>query len=154
MKLRNKYWDKFAMKLADDGERLIQKAYSMADYNKNKTQNLHDSYGSAVFFNRKLYPGTKRFFTKKATTSKYDPYEAEYITGRRAIENFFGTYRPATDDFQLVVAVAMFYGRILEKGLQGGQIARKYKVISMIGDDVRQLADKIGGARVETIQVD
>lgn len=154
MKIKSGYLNNFAMKLASDGEKLIQKAYTMADYDKNKTQNLHDSYGSAVYYNRKLYPGTKRFFTKKATTSKYDPYEDEYITGRRAIENFFGTYRPATDDFQLVVAVAMFYGGILEKGLQGGQISRKYKVISMIGDDVRKLADKIGGARVETIQVD
>lgn len=154
MKTKSGYLNNFAMKLASDGEKLIQKAYTMADYDKNKTQNLHDSYGSAVYYNRKLYPGTKRLFTKKATTSKYDPYEAEYITGRRAIENFFATYRPATYDFQLVVAVAMFYGGILEKGLQGGQILRKYKVISMIGDDVRELADKIGGARVETIQVD
>lgn len=154
MKIKSGYLNNFAMKLASDGEKLIQKAYTMADYDKNKTQNLHDSYGSAVYYNRKLYPGTKRFFTKKATTSKYDPYEDEYITGRRAIENFFGTYRPATDDFQLVVAVAMFYGGIIEKGLQGGQIRRKYKVIMMIGDDIRELADKVGGARVETIHVD
>lgn len=154
MKIKSGYLNNFATKLASDGEKLIQKAYTMADYDKNKTQNLHDSYGSAVYYNRKLYPGTKRFFTKKATTSKYDPYEDEYITGRRAIENFFATYRPATDDFQLVVAVAMFYGGIIEKGLQGGQISRKYKVIMMIGDDVRELADKIGGARVEAIQVD
>lgn len=51
---------------------------------------------------------------------------------------------------QLVVAVAIFYGGILELG--GGNLRRKYKVISMIGDDIRALAQEVGKAKVSIIQ--
>lgn len=144
------YIDQLAKKLADDGRRLIERAYLQADYNKNRTQNLHDSYGSAVYYNNQLYPNTKRYFSKAATTSKYDPYANEAVTGRRAIDDFFNEYNPTTDGLELVVAVAIFYGEILERG--GGNLRRKYKVISMIGDDIRELAQKVGDARVSTIQ--
>ena len=53
------YIDDLAKKLAIKGRNLIEKAYLDADYNKNKTQNLHDSYGSAVFYNGELYPNSK-----------------------------------------------------------------------------------------------
>lgn len=143
------YIDKTAMQLAEDGYKLIIKAYMEANYDKSKTQNLHDSYGSAVYYNRTLYPNTKRFFSQLATTSKFDPYQDQNITGRRAIEEFFGTYRPNDAGLQLVVVVAMFYGGILERNLR-----KKYKVIFMIGDDVKKIASKIKGATVSKIERD
>lgn len=133
--------NKLAMKLADDGQRLIESAYIQADYDKTKTQNLHDSYGSAVFYKRELYPGTKRFFTKMATTAKYDPYQHEYITGRRSVEEFLGTFRPQSNGMQLVVVVTMFYGGILEAGQD--PLRHKYKVIFTVGDYLKELARKI-----------
>lgn len=148
MKIKS-YINDIAMKLAEDGYGLIVKAYLEANYNKGKTQNLHDSYGSAVYFNKALYPNTKRFFSELATTSKYDPYEDRNITGRRAIEEFFNSYVPDNDGLQLVVVVAMFYGGILERNLR-----KKYKVIFMIGDDVKKLASKIKGATVSKIERD
>lgn len=144
------YIDDLAKKLAIKGRNLIEKAYLEADYNKNKTQNLHDSYGSAVFYNGKLYPNSKMYFSKAATTSKYDPYQQEAITGRQAISEFFDDYKPKDKGMQLVVAVAIFYGGILELG--GGNLRRKYKVISMIGDDIRALAQEVGKAKVSIIQ--
>lgn len=149
MKVQSNYVQQLAMKLASDGQKLIEKAYLQADYNKNKTQNLHDSYGSAVYYKRKLVSGTKRYFTQMANEPKFDPYDDTYITGRRAIDEFLGTFRPPNDNMMLVIAVAMFYGSILESG--ESPLHRKYKVISMIGDDVHLLAAKIQGSRVKNI---
>lgn len=150
MKRGSPYIDRLAKQLAEDGKRLIEKAYSEADYNKFKTQNLHDSYGSAVFYNGSLYPNTKYFFTKSATTSKKDPYKNQQVTGREEISEFFDMYTPKDEGMQLVIAVAIFYGEILERG--GGGIRRKYKVISMVGDDIRALAKEVEGAKIGIIQ--
>lgn len=146
---KNKYIDKLAIKLADDGYKLIVKAYLEANYDKSKTQNLHDSYGSAVYYNGTLYPNTKRFFSELSTTSKYDPYQTREMKGREAIEDFFEQYKAPSSGMQLVIAVAMFYGGILERGLRN-----KYKVIFMIGDDVKRIADQIKGAVVDKIERD
>lgn len=150
MKRSSPYIDRLAKQLAEDGKRLIEKAYAEADYNKFKSQNLHDSYGSAVFYNGSLYPNTKYFFSKSATTSKKDPYKNQMVTGREEISDFFDKYTPKDDGMQLVIAVAIFYGEILERG--GGGIRRKYKVISMVGDDIRTLAKKVGDAKVSIMQ--
>ena len=48
MRLVSPYIDDLAKKLAIKGRNLIEKAYLEADYNKNKTQNLHDSYGLSL----------------------------------------------------------------------------------------------------------
>lgn len=150
-KVSSRYIDDLAKKLANDGESIIRKAFQQANYDKGKTQNLHDSYGSVVYYDYKIYPNSKRFLSVLSTSSKYDPYTDQYITGRRAIEEFFGTYRPSDDGMQLVIVVAMFYGEIIEQGKQGG-LGRKYKVIMHVGDDVMALANKIKGTRVQLIQ--
>lgn len=144
------YIDNLAKSLADDGQRLIEKAYLQADYKKNKTQNLHDSYGSAVYYKGSLYPNSKRYFSKAATTSKFDPYQDQMVSGRKEISDFFDEYTPSNNGMQLVIAVAIFYGEILEKG--SGILRRKYKVISMVGDDIRALAKEVGDAKVSIIQ--
>lgn len=150
MKAGKPYTDQMAKQLAEDGRKLIEKAYSQADFNKFQTQNLHDSYGSAVFYNGSLYPNTKYFFTKSATTSKKDPYKNQQVTGREEISDFFDKYIPDSKGMELVIAVAIFYGEILERG--GGNLRRKYKVISMVGSDIRALAKEIGDAKVAIIQ--
>lgn len=147
---QNPYIHDLAMKLANDGANIIEKAFNEADFNKNKTQNLHDSYGSAVYYNGELYPKSTRYLTKLAAESKYDPYQQEAITGRRAIFEFFQDYTPSSDGMQLVIAVAIFYGSILEKGT--GTLRRKYKVITQVGDDVMELATSIKGAKVQLMQ--
>lgn len=138
------------MDLANDGQKLIEKAFLQADFNKDKTQNLHDSYGSAVYYNGSLYPGTKRYFSKMATELKYNIYTSDWESGRTEIDKFLDTYKPATRSIQLVVAVAMFYAGILEKGDE--PLRRKYKVIFMLGDDLKVLAQKIKGSKVMGIE--
>lgn len=138
-----------AMKLANDGQRLIERAFLQADFKKDKTQNLHDSYGSAVFYDGKLFPGTKRYFSKMATKPRYNSSTQSNEYGRDEINKFFDTYRPSDDSMQLVVVVAMFYGGILESGVG---LKRKYKVIFMVGDDLKALAAKIKGSSVMKIE--
>lgn len=150
MSIKDGYIKDLANKLARDGRKLIETAYLKADFGKDKTQNLHDSYGSAVYYNYKIYPNTKSFFTPMSSTKKKDPNTGEKISGREAIEDFFATFKPSSDGMQLVVVVAMFYGGILEAGQY--PLKRKYNVIFMIGDDIRALAAKIKKASVYKIQ--
>lgn len=139
-----------ANKLAKDGYELIKNAFARANYNKDKTQNLHDSYGSAVFYKGRLYPGTKRYFSKLASKPRYNMYTGENEYGRDEIDKFFDSYKPETNGMQLVVVVTMFYAGILERGMP--PLQRKYKVIFMIGNNVQRLVDKINGSRMLKIE--
>lgn len=145
MKVKGNYIRAMINKLTDDGQKLINKAFEQADYSKNKTQNLHDSYGSAVYYNGSLVNGTMRFLTSRAAYGKYNDRTDRIEYGREEITDFLQSYK-APMGLSLVVAVAMFYGTILEAGAQGG-LRRKYHVISQIGDDVDMFVGKIEGAR-------
>lgn len=148
-KLASNYIRELANKMANDGHKLIMKAYDQSDYNKNQTQNLHDSYGSAVFYNGKLVTGTMRFVGAiRASGGRYNSYTNSIEYGRDEIKDFFNTYK-APEGLTLVIAVAMFYAGILEAGKS--PLRHKYKVISMVGDDIEMLASKIDGARKEQI---
>lgn len=141
--LKERYIASYAKKLAEEGRKLITKAFETANFDKNKTQNLHDSYGSAVFYNGKLVPGTKYFFTSRAVGGKYNSQSGEVDYGRSEIDNFFDTYKSSFKGFELVTAAAIFYASILEKG--SGRLRRKYRVISGIDSDLMDLASKTGG---------
>lgn len=134
---------KYAAILAEEGRKLIVRAYESSSYNHNRTQNLRDSYGSAVYYNGALVAGTKRFLTSRAVAGKYNTYTKEVEYGRTEIEQYLDAYSPRTRGFELVIAVAMFYGEYLEK--QRGSIKRKYKVVSHVISDMNNLAAKYGG---------
>lgn len=144
--LAQKYINQYAMNLANEGKKLIDKAFASADFNKNRTQNLHDSYGSCVFYNRKEVPNTRRYVGRKAVVGKKNP-QGELILGRAEIDNYFDTYKTHTDGFELVTAAAIFYAEILEKGM--GSLTRKYRVISGLDAGIEQLAGKTGGKVID-----
>ena len=144
--LAQKYINQYAMNLANEGKKLIDKAFSSADFNKNRTQNLHDSYGSCVFYNRKEVPNTRRYVGRKALVGKKNQ-QGELILGRAEIDNYFDTYKTHTDGFELVTAAAIFYAEILEKGM--GSLTRKYRVISGLDAGIEQLAGKTGGKVID-----
>lgn len=139
----SRYTRKYIDELANKGGDLISSAFNKADYQKDKTQNLHDSYGSAVYLDGKLIQDTIRVLTPKATIPRYNMYEKEYQYGKEEILEFFNSYKPKTNGIELVVAAAMFYGVFLEK--KSGNLKRKYKVISGINEELEQLAKKTGG---------
>lgn len=142
----DKYVRMYANELAAEGKNLIDKAFATAEFNKNRTQNLHDSYGSCVFYKRKEVPNTRRYVGRKAVVGKRNP-QGELILGRAEIDKFFDTYKPHTDGFELVTAAAIFYAEILEKGK--GTLRRKYRVITGLGGEMDTLAAKLGGKVID-----
>ena len=141
-----KYIRQYAMELANEGKRLIDKAFETANFNKNKTQNLHDSYGSCVFYNRKEVPNTRRYVGRKALVGRVD-LDGNLVFGREEIDKYFDSYRTHTDGFELVTAAAIFYAGILEKG--GGRLKKKYRVISGLDAGIEQLASKTKGTVIK-----
>jgi hypothetical protein len=137
-----KYVERMSEALAEDGHILIKQAFEGSDYNHNKTQNLHDSYGSCVFYNGKEVSNTRRYVGRKATVGKIDPI-GNIVLGRAEIDSFFDGYKAKSKGFELVLAAAIFYGQILEDG--SGKLKRKYRVISFMADKVENVARKYGG---------
>ena len=129
--------NKFVDMLADEGGKLITQAVSSRDYT-HRTLNLHDSYGSAVYLNGKLVEKSVMLLGSKATKAK--KYKGSEIRGAEEIIKYFRSYKPKSE-IELVVAAAMPYGVVLEKG--GGGIRRKYKVISGINTEVGNLAARL-----------
>jgi hypothetical protein len=56
--------------LTDEGERIIKTAYSRRNW-RNRTYNLHDSYGSAVFKNGALLRDTIRYVSSEPKANAY-----------------------------------------------------------------------------------
>lgn len=137
----DKYIKQYALYLAQEGKSLIETAYYNRDFN-NRTYNLHDSYGSCVFYNGKEVPNTRRYVGRSATVGKKNR-QGELILGRAEIDRYFDTYQSTFDGFEVVMAVAIFYGEILEKGK--GKLRRKYKVISGMDSELQALANKLKG---------
>ena len=129
--------NKFVDMLSDEGGKLILQAVNSRDYT-HRTYNLHDSYGSAVYLNGKLVEKSVMMLGSKATKAK--KYKGNEIRGAEEIIKYFRSYKPKSD-IELVVAAAMPYGVVLEKG--GGGIRRKYKVISGINTEVGNLAARL-----------
>ena len=144
---KQKYIEQYAAYLSSEGKRLLNKAYMTADFKKDKTQNLHDSYGCAVYYNGKYVLGTRTVLSPRANTPRYNTYTNQEEYGQQEIHKFFDSYKPAANGFVLVFAVAMFYGYFLEN--KSGKLKRKYKVISGINSDLEALAKKTGGKVID-----
>ena len=129
--------DKFADMLADEGGKLILQAVNSRDYT-HRTYNLHDSYGSAVYLNGKLVEKSVMLLGSKATKAK--SYKGSKLNGSEEIMKYFRSYKPKSA-IELLVAAAMPYGVVLEKG--GGGLRHKYKVISGINTEVGNLAARL-----------
>lgn len=138
----------YADALAAEGKSLIDKAFETAEFRKNKTQNLHDSYGSCVFYDGKEVPNTRRYVGRRAAVGKRNP-QGDLVLGRGEIDNYFDTYNATKKGFELVTVAAMFYAEELEKG---SNLKRKYRVISGMSGDINDLAKRTGG-RVSRINL-
>ena len=122
--------------LADDGEKAIREAYEGREFT-NRTYNLHDSYGSAVYYNGTLVKSSIRYVGAEMAAED-DRY------GRNEVNDFFSNYRPKNrKGIDLVIVAAMFYADILEEGK--GRLKRKYKVIAEGEDYMKNLATHFRG---------
>ena len=129
--------NKFVDMLATEGGKLILQAVNSRDYT-HRTYNLHDSYGSAVYLNGKLVEKSVMLLGSKATKAK--SYKGSKLKGSEEIMKYFRSYKPKSA-IELLVAAAMPYGVVLEKG--GGGLRHKYKVISGINTEVGNLAARL-----------
>ena len=122
--------------LADDGEKAIREAYEGREFT-NRTYNLHDSYGSAVYYNGTLVECSIRYVGAEMA-------EEDERYGRNEVNDFFANYRPKNrKGIDLVIVAAMFYADILEEGK--GRLKRKYKVIAEGEDYMKNLATHFRG---------
>ena len=122
--------------LADDGEKAIREAYEGREFT-NRTYNLHDSYGSAVYYNGTLVKSSIRYVAAEMA-------EEDERYGRNEVNDFFSNYRPKNrKGIDLVIVAAMFYADILEEGK--GKLKRKYKVIAEGEDYMKNLATHFRG---------
>ena len=122
--------------LADDGEKAIREAYEGREFT-NRTYNLHDSYGSAVYYNGALVKSSIRYVGAEMA-------EEDERYGRNEVNDFFSNYRPKNrKGIDLVIVAAMFYADILEEGK--GRLKRKYKVIAEGEDYMKNLATHFRG---------
>ena len=120
--------------LSQEGQKIVDSQLKNKGYT-HRTHNLHDSYGWGVYVDKKLvasgFPAIKAEKGKK--------WYGETIKGREAITDFLQNKYKAHDGIDLVVAVAMPYGEIVESKY-------KYEVIATARNDVRQLASKFKNA--------
>ena len=131
--------------LSKEGKRILKECEREAEYT-HRSMNLKDSYGYGIYVRGVL---RKKGFLGSAEAEGGKRWYGETIEGREQIENFLTKeYRP-TNGIELVIAAAMPYGEVLENASSGQH--RKYRVVSMSYDKLKELSANIGGSTVSTI---
>ena len=122
--------------LAMIGEKAIKEAYQSRGFT-NRTYNLRDSYGSAVYYNGALLDNTIRYIgPPEAKTKRMGK------SGREEVNKFFRDYSPKSNGYDIVVIATMPYAGVLETG--GGRLKRKYHVMVGARDLLERVAAKYG----------
>lgn len=132
--------------LERDGREIIKACEAERTYT-HQTHNLKDSYGYGVY-----YHGTLK---RKGFLSDFDEASGprkvgrgEELSGREEIISFLENYKAQKNGAELVVAVAMPYGAILE---ESPKYHGRYRVIAMSFDKMQELKEKYKGGTVRRI---
>lgn len=121
--------------LSKEGQRIVDSQLRNKGYT-HRSLNLHDSYGWGVYLNGSLV--ASGFPAMQAKKGK--KWYGETIKGREAISDFLNNkYKPHAG-IDLVVAVAMPYGEIVEDKY-------KYEVIATARNDVKRLSSRFKNAK-------
>lgn len=106
---------------------------------RHRTRNLHDSFGSAVYYNGVLIESSIRYIGGELS-QKTDPLTK--MTGRQTLNEFLhrSHFGRAKGEMVLVCVAAMYYTEYLEEGRHRGKY--KIQVISSARDYVEQNIDK------------
>lgn len=102
---------------------------------RNRTYNLHDSFGSAVFDGGYVVPESIRFLGEELS-EKGDKLTKQ--KGREALLEYFynASYGAAKNEIVLVCMAAMYYTKYLEAGTHRG--GYEIRVISYATDYIRE----------------
>lgn len=170
-------------KLTEEGERIIKAAYTRRNW-KNRTKNLKDSYGSAVYRNGVLLRNTKRFLSSSADARINTGRELGDYSGARSRAQRGSSYEQfgKGGDSRFIDGDTIYaYGRDeVNKFLEGykpdsnsgielvvvaamyyagilesGYLGTKYQVISSATTDLNRIAQEIGkGVDVYALDID
>lgn len=131
---------KLYLKMKADCRRVVEEAIRTNEFT-NRTNNLEDSYGAALYYDGVLLPETLYYHEPKAITPK--KWKGKLVSGHDEMMDYFRKFKPRKKGFTLVLVAAMPYGEILERG--GGNLHRKYRVIVGANEIMRTLAAEYNG---------
>lgn len=126
--------------MKEDCKAVVEEAIRTNEF-VNRTNNLEDSYGAALYYNGMILPETIYYKSPKATTTK--KWKGKDVSGHEEMIKYLVKFKPTKKGLTLVLVAAMPYGEVLERG--GGNLHRKYKVIVGANDFMRKLAQKYNG---------
>lgn len=138
--LKQQATEQLVARLANEGDRILRQCVEQRDYT-HRTYNLYDSYGYGVYVNGLLM--RRGFLQSSPQSTEPRKWYGENVRGRDEILEFLTSGYKPSKNIELVIAAAMPYAKVLESG--GGGIKRKYKVISMSNDLLRDIAPKYNG---------
>lgn len=145
--LKEQYLQQAILALSYEGKRIINECVNERTYD-HRTYNLYDSYGFGVYYNGALR--RMGYLNASKTADKARKWYGQKVWGREEIESFLKSeYSPAKKGFDLVIAAAMPYGRVLENASSGQH--KKYKVISMAYDKLATLSSGLKGSSVRPL---
>lgn len=155
--------------LVDEGIKIIEHARSTKE-TKNVSGTQYDSYGLAVFYNGKLYyslkssdPSKDLTNVKRSIETLWDESEGRHRGygsipagyGREWAAMFVREIKSSSvipkSGFALIVFNAAFYSSVQEDG--GGNLKRKYRIISQIVGDMQDLQSKFKDATLTGINI-
>lgn len=134
------YMGKVYKKLKDSCKDVVEKAIDTHEF-ENRTHNLEDSYGAAVYYDGMILPETIYYKSPKATERK--KWKNKELSGHEEMIKYLMKFKPRKKGFTLVLVAAMPYGEILERG--GGNLRRKYQVIVGANKVMQELANDLSG---------
>lgn len=131
---------RFIKEMTKDCKTAVDAAIASNEF-KNRTGNLQDSYGAALYKDGVLIRESIYYKTPIATTEK--KWRGEMKSGHDEMIKYFESFKPRKMGITMVLVAAMPYGEVLERG--GGNLNRKYKVIVGANSVMRELAAKYEG---------
>lgn len=114
---RSAFEKDFIRILSRIGKEAAEKAYNAASF-RNRTGNLRDSYGSAVYRHGQLLTDTIEFGGPQEISTKANYRKPSLgTTGRQALDIWFKKrhYGGSNNEIVLVVVAAMWYANAVEK---------------------------------------
>lgn len=134
--------------LEKEGQRILRECEQERTYT-HQTQNLYDSYGFGIYVNGRLV--RKGFLTPNPVATERKRWYKEMLEGRKEINNFLDGYKADNKGIQMIVVAAMPYAEVLENPSSGQ--TRKYRVISMSYDKLKEMSRGILGSKVDIISI-
>jgi len=142
MKLKEQYITSMINSLYNDLVKVVDNCVSGGSFT-NRSYNLHDSYGGAIYYNGVLQ---KEYIVGKIAT-KTKKWYGRTIEGNKAIAEYIDNYKPKNSGFEVIALNGFmpYYGGVVEYKYD-------YKVIAMSVDQLNIIASKYKDARVSILK--